>query len=274
MDLTSFYPIVRSLGGGKTKLRDLAEARALAGQMVLGNGRRDTTLKVAFEMLAIPRELRPQILKRWKEAHGPALDDFAPYAAYTLTVDLFFYLCLDAGLISPERPSNRVDIAYLYYLPFCMVFTSGDNLHRRITPFFLGDDEQFLWAPDLKEDLRRLDANYSTLPESVRQEGVMRFAPCPPTDGSYLTTELWDKFLPNWRKSHPPASEKMEAKVQTLVKAISDSKGLQAKLTESVSSQPGKLEDLDHVVLQRLVHARKGKWQIVPPEIEKANRER
>ena len=50
MDLTSFYPIVRRLGGGKAKLRDLAEARALAAQMVHGNGRRYTTLKVAFEM--------------------------------------------------------------------------------------------------------------------------------------------------------------------------------------------------------------------------------
>jgi hypothetical protein len=128
MDLTSFYPIVRSLGGGKAKLRDLAEARALAEQMVHGTGRRYTTLKVTFDMLAIPLKLRPRILKRWKEAGGPSLDEFAPYAAYSLLVDLFFYLSLDAGLISSERPSNRVDIAYLYYLPFCMIFTSGDSL--------------------------------------------------------------------------------------------------------------------------------------------------
>jgi len=136
MDLTSFYPIVRSLGGGKTKLGDFAEARALAEQMVRGDGRRYTTLKVAFEMLGIRPNERPGILKRWKQAGGPSLQEFAPYAAYNLTVDLFFYLCLDAGLISSERPSNRVDVAYLYYLPFCMIFTSGDKLHRKITPLF------------------------------------------------------------------------------------------------------------------------------------------
>jgi hypothetical protein len=51
MDLPAFYPIVRSLAGGKTKLRDLAEARAMAEQMVRGDGRRYTTLKVAFESI-------------------------------------------------------------------------------------------------------------------------------------------------------------------------------------------------------------------------------
>jgi hypothetical protein len=189
MDLTSFYPIVRSLGGGKAKLRDLAEARAIAAEMVHGNGRRYTTLKVAFDMLAIPPELRPRILKRWKEAGGPSLDEFAPYAAYNLLVDLFFYLSLDAGLISSERPSNRVDIAYLYYLPFCMIFTSGDSLHRRITPLFLRNDQEFLWAPDLKADLSRLDAHYAALPDEVKAQGVAVFAPCPPPDGDYLTTK-------------------------------------------------------------------------------------
>jgi hypothetical protein len=68
-------------------------------------------------------------------------------------VDLFFYLSLDAGLISSQRPSNRVDVAYLHCLPFCMIFTSGDRLHEKITPFFLREDQEFLWAPKLNEDL-------------------------------------------------------------------------------------------------------------------------
>jgi hypothetical protein len=87
-------------------------------------------------------------------------------------VDLFFYLSLDAGLISAERQNNRVDVAYLYYLPFCMIFTSGDSLYRRITPLFLRNDQEFLWAPDLKADLSRLDAHYAALPEEVKAQGV------------------------------------------------------------------------------------------------------
>jgi hypothetical protein len=268
MDLPSFYPIVRSLGGGKTKLRDLAEARAIAERMVRGDGRRYTTLKVAFEMLRIRPNERPGILKRWKQAGGPSLTEFAPYTAYSLMVDLFFYLCLDAGPISSERPSNRVDVAYLYYLPFCMIFTSGDKLHQKITPLFLRDDQMFLWAPDLREDLKRLDAHFATLPEAVKAQGIKMFASHPPLDGDYLTTKLWDRFLlPIWREPSRPASETTTVKTQALVKANSDSESREKKLGEPVSSMPGKLEDLDHVVLQRRVHGRRGKWQILPSAV-------
>jgi len=58
---------------------------------VRGDGRRYTTLKVAFEMLRIRPNERPQILKRWAQAGRPSLTEFAPYAAYSLMVDLFFY---------------------------------------------------------------------------------------------------------------------------------------------------------------------------------------
>ena len=148
-----------------------------------------------------------------------------------------------------------------------MIFTSGDKLHRRITPLFLRDDQQFLWAPDLKADLSRLDAHYAALPDEVKAQGVERFAPCPPPDDDYLATQLWDRFLPRWRDPGRTASEKMTAKVQTLTKAISDSESFQKRLGQLVSSMPGGLEDLDHVVLQRFVHGRKGKWQILPPAV-------
>jgi hypothetical protein len=265
MDLTSFYPVVRRLGGGR-KLRNLEDARALAEQMVIGEGRRYTTLKVAFEMLAVPSELRPQITKRWKQEGGPPLPQFARYAAYNLMVDLFFYLSLDAGLISAQRPSNRVDIAYLYYLPFCMIFTSGDKLHRKITPLFLRNDQVFLWAPDLKADLSRLDAHYDSLPETVKAQGIGHFASRPPVDGDYLTTQLWDKFLlPSWREAVPPRSESMTANIVALGKAIADLEGAEEKLGRSMEAVQKHSDDLDHVVLQRGVHGHRGKWQIVSP---------
>ena len=56
-------------------------------------------------------------------------------------VDLLYYLGIDRGFISGERPSIKADMAYLYYLPFSMVFTSGDRLHRRTAPLFLRPDQ-------------------------------------------------------------------------------------------------------------------------------------
>jgi hypothetical protein len=60
---------------------------------------------------------------------------------------------------------------------------------------------------NLKEDLRNLDWHYAALPEAVKAQGVGGFAPGPPSDGDYLATKLWDRFLPRWRKPIPPASE-------------------------------------------------------------------
>jgi hypothetical protein len=77
-------------------------------------------------------------------------------------------------------------------LPFCQIFTSGDRLHQRITPLFLREDQEFVWAPGLKADLGRLDAHYDGLPESVKAQGIMRFALQPPTEGDFLTAKLWE----------------------------------------------------------------------------------
>lgn len=83
-------------------------------------------------------------------------------------MDLFFYFSLAADLISPNRPSNKIDIAYLYYLPFCMVFTSNDNLHKQAVPLFLRKDQVFIPGAELKADLKKLDEHYSQLPDHVK----------------------------------------------------------------------------------------------------------
>jgi hypothetical protein len=268
MDPTSFYPILRSLGGGNAKPRDLAEAREWAARMVHGDGRRYRTIEVAFKMFSVPSELQPRILKKWKDAGRPSLDEFAPYAAYNLMVDLFFYLSLKTSLISSERPSNRVDVAYLYYLPFCMIFTSGDRLHEKITPFFLREDQEFLWAPELKEDLSRLDAHYDALPESVKAQGIMRFALTPPKEGDYLTTKLWDK---SWREPHVPASDPTRAKAKAYAESLSDRPALREKARQSSQLESGSGPH-DPFAFERHVHARKGKWQVLPPEAIKAGK--
>jgi hypothetical protein len=79
---------------------------------------------------------------------------------------------LAADLISPNRPSNKIDIAYLYYLPFCMVFTSNDNLHAQTVPLFLRKDQVFIAGMKLKADFHKLDDHYSQLPDDVKETGI------------------------------------------------------------------------------------------------------
>jgi hypothetical protein len=41
-----------------------------------------------------------------------------------------------------------------------MVFVSGDKLHKTAAPYILGDEQAFVWAPDLKAELARLGAHF------------------------------------------------------------------------------------------------------------------
>jgi hypothetical protein len=61
--------------------------------------------------------------------------------------------------------------------------------------------QQFVHGDDLKADLKKLDQLYLQLPAETREKGLYTFAQVPPDDSSYLTTRLWDAYLPDWRKN-------------------------------------------------------------------------
>jgi hypothetical protein len=93
-------------------------------------------------------------------SHKRNLAEFAPCAAYALTVEVLFQIALGAGLIGGERLSNRTDVAYLFYLPFAMVFVSTDALHRNLAPLFMSPDQAFIWGMDLKAALKATNEHF------------------------------------------------------------------------------------------------------------------
>ena len=52
-------------------------------------------------------------------------------------------LLVGANVLS-ERPTNRLDLEYLLYLPFCDILVSEDRLHRQLAPRLLRADQQFM----------------------------------------------------------------------------------------------------------------------------------
>ncbi|HXV80432.1 MAG TPA: hypothetical protein VEG60_11175 [Candidatus Binatia bacterium] len=158
-------------------------------------------LRSGLGLIGLSGDWHERVIARWQVAGRPAVRHFAPYFRYVLSVDIFFYLAIGADLISRVRPSNKIDFAYLYYLPFSMVFASNDTLHSRVVPLFLRSYQTFVEGAALKEDLGKLDRYFSLFPEEIKNEGVFRFATYPPKEGSFLVTQLWDKYLPGWRKS-------------------------------------------------------------------------
>lgn len=127
LDLDAIHQQYRPTKGKRPS--DLAEAKWLAVRSLRRDGWRYSALRFTLRALNAPPKLGRAIINRWRAAGGPHLVEFAPYAAHVATVDLFFNIAIGSDLIGRERPSNKVDIAYLYYLPFCMVFVSGDKLH-------------------------------------------------------------------------------------------------------------------------------------------------
>ncbi|EQB63336.1 MAG: hypothetical protein RBG1_1C00001G0915 [candidate division Zixibacteria bacterium RBG-1] len=101
------------------------------------------------------KDINTLIYNRWHKDQLPTLAVFASYANYLLKVSYLFSFGLHSRLLTPKR-SNAFDIEYLYYLPFCMVFSSGDNFHVEAAPLLLRRDQQFIHRDELKKDLKGL----------------------------------------------------------------------------------------------------------------------
>ena len=265
LDLKELASNFRTLGVDGRSCKTLEEAKALAVSIVSGRDKPFDRMKLAILFLHIPRELHREILERWSIVNYPPLIEYAPYVAHVLTIELFFQIALAANLISSERPSNRTDIAYLFYLPFCMAFLSSDKLHRRCAPLFLRHDQQFIWGPELKDDLTKINSLYLSLSEAERERGVMSFAGYPPKEGDFLVSRIWDRHFQNWRgRKHVDISE-TKIDNSKLVEEINKMKVAPALLPEEVDFDPSSPES---VTLQRVVRRKKGSWYQVPKDLK------
>ncbi len=229
-------------------------------------------MRCILQFIGIPWDKNEEIFAGWRSTgFVKSLEQYAPYAGYVLTIELFFQIALASGLISSERPSNRVDIAYLFYLPFCMMFVSSDKLHKRCAPLFLRNNQEFLWGPDLKQDLAKLNQYYTQLPDSTKNRGVLSFGPNPPEEGEFLTTQLWDRHFPNWRQKNKNSDATSESSNNS--KILEQLKKLQNAPTIQQFDGNFDLNNLDMLSIKRTVRKMKGSWWQVPKDLEISNEE-
>lgn len=181
---------------------------------------------MALRYLGVPSEYHARILVRWQHLGQQPLPEFAPYAAYVLKVDMFFYFLIARGLISDQRASHRIDFTYFYYLPFTNVFTSNDKLHKQMAPLLLREDQQFIEQSELKKDMAALTEYYENLPDEVKKTGTMNYAEFPPREGNFLISRLYDDMRPNWReyaeRERKPRDPEEDKKILKRVHEIMD----------------------------------------------------
>lgn len=265
IDLESLRAAMKSLGVGPKDCKTLADARKYAEWSVTAMTRSPGKLDAAMDLLGVMQGPRPHIRERWKRAGKPTLRAFAPYAAHVLAVEAFFAIGVAAHLIPAERPSNRVDVAYLFYAPFCHVFVSGDRLHRACAPHFLRADQVFVWGPDLKADLQTIDMYFKSLPEEIRSQPIYKLAKSVP-EASGLTRELSARFAPgnlstrgqiDLTKLSPEGLKKLAEHVQSWKKG-------------DVVPEPAQAPEdaIESFSLERRVSRRRGSWLQVGPEVD------
>lgn len=248
---------------------ELTDIRLLAESVIDGPDQ-EAVLRLGMELTIGYGEWGDEILARWNAARRPSIRTYAPYLTHVLTVDLFFYLAMAASQVGSQRSSNKADMAYLYYLPFCMVFTSRDNLLVRTAPLFLRSDQSFVHGDDLKADLKKLDLYYDALPDEEKKKGVYSFAAYPPDDDSYLVTRLWKKHMtpPSVAQLSP---SQFEGKTVYVPPAGSDPKEIIQALDDfeknAVPLPPESAVAMDEAAIvqyTRFIRPKKGKWVRVP----------
>jgi hypothetical protein len=252
---------MRELGVTLQTCKTISDAYGLAARLVHTKVRPREQLALLSIFVDIPTHLHAQIIVRWESAGFPPLATYAPYAAHVLTVELLFQLALGATLISSDRASNRADVAYLFYLPFAQIFVSSDKLHRRCAPVFLEKSQNFLWGPELKAALSKINQTNSNALELERQQGLAKLAPTPPGDANDLVFAMWAKHLNGHASSsiELPLSSVSENLILEHVKKYSE-----AQTDPTVSTILS--NDLDGLTLRTRVPARRGSWWIIPKD--------
>jgi hypothetical protein len=269
VDLVTFAAGMKALGIDHQTCKSLADAKKIVDEFLRRGGRQvPYQIKLAMVLLGVPLELEAQVLERWRERGGASFTNYAPYAAHVLAVELFFQIALAANLIGTTNPANRTDIAYLFYAPFCHVFVSSDNLHRRCAPHFLRANQSFVWGHDLKADLHHLIEHYKTLPQEEREKGLINFARIPPPDDKEsLVVRLWDRhLLPTWRErlssAQRPRDAEEDKKLVEHINKVSTAKPLPAN---EVDFAP---EDAEFVQITHRVSKRRGSWWQLPRDLK------
>lgn len=266
LNLSEIAYRMRALGITPQTCRSVKDAYGIAAALVHSQNEPEHQVGLLFSFIQVPQHLQASILHRWSQAGFPPLARYASYAAHVLTVEIFFQIALAANLISTERPSNRADIAYLFYLPFCHIFVSGDKLHKLCAPEFLRKEQDFVWGQELKVDLARINHKLMVTSEQEREVGLHKLAPHPPGGSSSLTAALWTKHSPGSGEDDveklpisPEAERKLAEHVRSFAKAPTD---------QTVAGIPS--DELQGVAIERLVPARRGSWWLIPKKVADA----
>jgi hypothetical protein len=164
----------------------LADARTISDviervdELIAKPEEQATLLEMVFLFLDAPPPARGLGIRLLQAGLIPNVWSWSPYSTSIARLGIVFCCCLTLKFIT-SRPTNVLDLQYLFYAPFGMVFVSHDRLHRDLWPATT-TDATFVWGAELKADLQRYVQAHEAA-AAARQRGeeppyyVARFTP-------------------------------------------------------------------------------------------------
>jgi uncharacterized protein YaaR (DUF327 family) len=184
-------------------------------------------LQLILKGITFSQDIRNEVCKRWLDCEMPLIKNYAPYAYYYLLVNLTFYFGVSRNLLS-DRSTNIIDLEYVYYLPFCKVFTSSDKFLRDFSQLFLTKEQIFIWGEDLKSDLKAFCDYWEEKGNDERFRYQQDYGNYPPDIPSSLTCSIWQKWVRTGRRKQEKLTPEREKEIMKKLKPIMD----QIKKTE------------------------------------------
>lgn len=252
---------LESLAPRRSEIKNLEDVRFYSEKMFNCITQDHQLFTYIFQRLNIPPVIQQRIYQLFLHRKPLSFQTQYPYLNHILRVESFFYLAVRSDLISHKRLTNYVDFTYYFYLPFAMVFVSCDKLHKRTGPKLITENQRFVDGNALKTDLKKLNDHYLTLPEAIREKGIHDFAPRPPSHWTGPIADVWDQFMPGWRKYKKLVLKPEQEK--EMVKRLIEQDAARINNQEIPAE-----EELQQISLKRLVAKKKGSWFQLPKDIQ------
>lgn len=179
-----------------------------------------------LEGLNLDQLLSSKIFYRWESENFKFIKDFAPYFYFVNRIDTAFHIGLVYNLVSSKTSDKAfIDLQYLYYLPFCNIFSSRDNFHKDFGVNFLFEDQTFVNGDDLKADLVNIISQLESEDTELKFDWSENFYLEPPDNEKSITYRMWKKYIPSWhplwfyqKSNYPQKDEKLSSELTERVK--------------------------------------------------------
>lgn len=198
LDVDSFTNQLNAYHVILPRVDNFQELRQTVDTLLTTAAHQEIWLSWLLSQLSPPPAIEALILARWRARRGVLMKQFSPYSFHCLRALLMLLVGTRHRLIR-WQPTNLLDVQYLYYLPFCMVFASDDRLHRDLGPLLLRTNQSFIQGSELKADLRSVADFRNSLDDLKRTKLAYALASRPPPRKDSIVHQLWKKHMLPWR---------------------------------------------------------------------------